>query len=150
MTLIVPTLAKSIHLVLSTAAFCVLCLAALQAMLLAIQEKQLHHKRLTGIIQKLPPLQTMETVLFRLMGLGFVLLTGVLITSIVSFENIFAPQLVHKTLFALLAWGMFAGLIVGRYYFGWRGKLAIRGTLGGFIVLGVVYFGSKALLAWLA
>jgi ABC-type uncharacterized transport system permease subunit len=85
----------------------------------------------------------METLLFRIIALGFVLLTAVLISSSLFFENIFAAHLLHKTLISLLAWGVFAGLLLGRYYFGWRGKLAIRATMSGVCVLIVIYFGSK-------
>ena len=138
----VAIVAKWVHILLATLAFSVLCLAALQAVLLAVQEKQLHHKRLTGIIQTLPPLQTMETWLFRLVGLGFILLSGLLLSSAVFFEM--TPQLLEKMLISLVAWGIFAGLLLGRYYFGWRGKVAIRATMGGVLVLIMIYAGSLA------
>jgi ABC-type uncharacterized transport system permease subunit len=37
-------------------------------------------------------------------------------------------------------------LLWGRYRFGWRGRIAIRWTLAGFLVLALAYFGSKAAL----
>jgi ABC-type uncharacterized transport system permease subunit len=140
----VPILAKWIHILLASLAIVVLCLAALQAILLAVQEKQLNHKRLTGIIQRLPPLQTMENWLFRLVGIGFILLSGLLLSSALLFE--LTPQLLQKMFVSLIAWGIFAGLLLGRYYFGWRGKVAIRATMSGVIVLIVIYFGSRLLL----
>ena len=147
MDLSVPILAKWIHILLASLAFVVLCIAALQALLLAIQEKQLHHKQLTGIIQKLPPLQTMEALLFQIILVGFILLTAALISSSLFFENIFDPHLLHKTLISFVAWGVFAGLLLGRYYLGWRGKLAIRATIGGVLMLIVIYFGSKLFIS---
>ena len=139
----VPIVAKGIHILLASLAFIVLCLAALQAGLLAIQEKQLHHKRLTGIIQRLPPLQTMETWLFRLVTIGFIILSGLLLSSALLFDM--TPKLFQKTFVSLIAWGIFAGLLLGRYYFGWRGKVAIRATMGGVIILIIIYFGSRML-----
>ena len=58
----------------------------------------------------------------------------------------FAQHLVHKTILSTIAWVLFAILIWGRYRYGWRGQIALRWTLIGFIVLGLAYFGSKAVV----
>ena len=41
---------------------------------------------------------------------------------------------------------VFAVLLWGRWRFGWRGRTAIRWTIGGFIFLMLAYFGSKFVL----
>lgn len=130
-----------VHIVLSTLAFSVLFLAALQAVLLALQEWQLHHRRLQGLVQALPPLQTMERFLFQLVSLGFVLFTLLLLTSILFFQQIFAVPLLQKTLISILAWLIFAVLLMGRKRFGWRGRTAIQWTLSGVVLLTLLYFG---------
>ncbi|MFU8798227.1 MAG: inner membrane protein YpjD [Gammaproteobacteria bacterium] len=139
----VSIVAKWVHILLATVVFIVLCLAALQAIFLAVQEKQLHHKQLTGIIQKLPPLQTMEAWLFRLISIGFILLSGLLLSSTLFFHM--TPQLLQKTIISSIAWGVFAGLLAGRHWWGWRGKCAIWATIGGVILLIMIYFGSLVL-----
>ena len=77
---------------------------------------------------------------------GFILLTLSLLTGAIFLENIFAQHLVHKTSLSLLAWIVFAILLWGRWRSGWRGRRAIRWTLGGFSVLVLAYIGSKLVL----
>jgi ABC-type uncharacterized transport system permease subunit len=84
--------------------------------------------------------------MFQLIGAGLVLLTLSLITGFLFLEDMFAQHLAHKTILSLLAWLVFAILLLGRYRSGWRGRIAIRWTLGGFISLMLAYFGSKMVL----
>lgn len=133
------------HILLSTLAFSVLCIAALQAVLLAVQEWLLRHKHAVGIMQILPPLEIMETLLFQIIGLGFVLLSIVLITSVLLFHPLWVSPLWQKTLVSLFAWLVFAVLLIGRSYYGWRGRLAIRYTLVGVLVMMLAYYGSEFL-----
>lgn len=135
-----------IHVLLSVLAYGVLTLASMQAILLAIQDRQLHKHHPGGFVRALPPLQSMETLLFQLIALGFVLLTLALTSGFVYLENLFAQHLVHKTVLSIIAWVVFAVLLWGRYRHGWRGRKALRWTLGGFLILMLAYLGSKAVL----
>jgi ABC-type uncharacterized transport system permease subunit len=135
-----------IHILSSLVAYSLLSIAALQALVLAVQEWQLHNRRPGGLIRALPPLQSMEHLLFQLITAGFVVLTLALITGFVFLENIFAQHLVHKTVLSIAAWIVFAVLLFGRLRFGWRGRTAIRWTWGGFFALMLAYFGSKLVL----
>lgn len=137
------------HILLSLAAYSLFTLAALQALVLAVQEQQLRQRHLAGLLQKLPPLQSMEAILFQLITVGFILLTIGLFTGIVFIDDIFAQHLVHKTLLSLVSWCVFATLLWGRFQYGWRGKTAIRWTLIGFLFLVLAYFGSKLVLEFL-
>ena len=134
------------HILGSMLAYSVLSIAAVQALLLAVQERHLRQRRLGGVLHALPPLQTMEILLFRLITLGFTLLSLSLLSGILFLEDIFAQHLVHKTVLSLIAWVVFAVLLWGRWRFGWRGRTAIRWTLTGFATLMLAYFGSKAVL----
>lgn len=134
------------HILTSLLAYSILGLAALQAILLAIQDHHLRNRQPGGFIRALPPLQTMEALLFQMIGAGFTLLTLALVTGFVFLEDIFAQHLVHKTVLSIAAWLVFAVLIWGRWRFGWRGRTAIRWTIGGFIFLMLAYFGSKFVL----
>ncbi|MBK1644347.1 cytochrome C biogenesis protein [Thiocapsa imhoffii] len=135
-----------IHVLLSMLAYSLLTLAAVQAILLAIQDHQLRSRHPGGFVRTLPPLQTMESLLFEMITAGFVLLTLALLSGFAFLENMLAQHLVHKTVLSLLAWLMFGGLLLGRFRRGWRGRTAIVWTLGGFAVLILAYFGSKAVL----
>ena len=137
------------HILVSMLAYSFLNIAALQALLLALQDWHLRSHHAKGLIRSLPPLQTMEKLLFQLIGAGFVLLGLSLLTGFLFVENLFAQHLVHKTVLSILAWLVFGILLAGRAFQGWRGKTAIRWTLGGFASLMLAYFGSKMVLEWI-
>jgi ABC-type uncharacterized transport system permease subunit len=134
------------HIVVSILAYSVITLAAAQAVALWLQDHALKARRVHGLIDWLPPLQTMEQLLFQLVTGGLVLLTLAIGSGAVFLDDIFAQHLVHKTVFSLSAWLIFAILLWGRHRLGWRGNTAIRWTLGGFIALMLAYFGSKFVL----
>ena len=64
-----------------------LSVAALLAILLALQERALRHRRFSGIVRALPPLTLTESLLFQLIGVGFVLLTVTLISGILFVDT---------------------------------------------------------------
>lgn len=131
--------ADFIHIFLSTFALIILVSAALQALLLASQEWVLKHKQAIGFIQYFPPLEVMEAYLFTLIAIAIVLLTLVLISSLILFYPVFEQLLWQKILLSLLAWGILLMLLIGRSYFGWRGKIAISWTLIGASLIAIVY-----------
>ena len=131
-----------IHIFLSTLALIVLCSAALQALLLASQEWILKHKQAIGRTQYCPPLEAMETHSFALISIAIVLLTLLLTTSLILFHPISEQSLWQKTFLSLLAWGVFLMLLIGRSYFGWRGKIVISWTLIGTGLIAMVYLGA--------
>jgi len=137
------------HILVSMLAYSFLNLAALQALLLALQDWHLRTHHAKGLIRSLPPLQTMEKLLFQLIAAGFALLSLSLLTGFLFVENLFAQHLVHKTVLSILAWLVFGILLAGRVRQGWRGQTAIRWTLGGFAALMLAYFGSKMVLEWI-
>ena len=136
----------SVHILSSIIAFSLLNIAALQAVLLAIQDQQLKSHPPKYFIQSLPPLQTMESLLFQMLGTGLFFLTIALVSGFIFIEDLFAQHLVHKTVLSIIAWLIFSSLLIGRLRYGWRGKTAVRWTLTGFILLLLAYFGSKLVL----
>jgi ABC-type uncharacterized transport system permease subunit len=134
------------HVLASMLAYSFLNIAAIQALLLAVQDWRLRAHRTYGFTRALPPLQTMESLLFKLIAAGLALLTLSLITGFLFVQDLFAQHLAHKTILSILAWGVFAVLLWGRHHHGWRGTIAIRWTLGGFASLMLAYFGSKMVL----
>lgn len=131
------------HILISAISYSLLTLAAIQALLLAIQNKQLRNRHPGGFVRALPPLETMECMLFRLIGFGYLLLSLSLVSGVPYTQNLLEQHLIHKTILSVSAWVVFAILLWGRWRFGWRGRTAIRWTLSGFAVLMLAYFGSK-------
>jgi ABC-type uncharacterized transport system permease subunit len=137
-----------VHFLMAMLAYSLFTLAALHAVLMAVAEKRLHRGRLTPLFAGLPPLLTMEALLFRLIHVAFVLLTLTLASGILFSETLFGKALPfnHKTVFAILSWLIFAALLAGRHLRGWRGRVALRWTLAGFGALLLAYVGSRFVL----
>ena len=82
-------------------------IAALIAVLMSVADKRLHQHTHNSLAANLPPLLGLESLLFKVLGAGFVLLTLTLAMSGILFsEEIFHKpfQLNHKNLFTLIAW----------------------------------------------
>ena len=132
-------------------AYSLFTLAALHALLMTVVERRLHGHgggSMNGLLASMPPLLSMETLLFRLISLGFLLLTLTLASGAIYSETLFgqAMKFNHKTLFAVISWLIFAALLCGRYLYGWRGRKALRWTLSGFATLLLAYIGSRFVL----
>lgn len=136
------------HLLIAMLSYSFFTIASLHVLLMALVERQLHGGALPGLLQKLPPLLTMETLLFRIIWAGFVLLTLTLASGVVFSEELFgrAAKFNHKTVFGVISWVIFAALLTGRHAYGWRGRVAVRWTLAGFLMLVLAYIGSKFVL----
>jgi ABC-type uncharacterized transport system permease subunit len=157
------------HLTLAMASYSLFTIGALHALLMALLEGTLHGDRLgrakrdaggrlerhaggpgllAGPLASLPPLLTLERLLFRILALGFALLTLTLATGAAFSEEVFgrAFRFDHKTLFAVVSWMIFGLLLTGRWRYGWRGRRALRWTLAGFITLLLAYVGSRFVL----
>lgn len=141
-------LAFRLHLLIAILSYSLFTIAALHATLMSVVERRLHHVHDSKLASNLPPLLTLESLLFRLLGLGFTLLTLTLVTGVMFSEEIFhkPAEFNHKTIFAVLSWIIYAILLGGRRLRGWRGKLAVRWTWFGFVMLLLAYVGSRFVL----
>jgi len=149
-----------LHFVIANVSYGLLALAALHAVLMLLVGRRLNAMRGPGAraaadggllgswLDTLPPLLTLEKLLFRLITAGFVLLTLTLISGVLFSEQLLnqAFRFDHKTVFAVLSWLMFGGLLVGRRLYGWRGRAALRWVLASFGSLFLAYVGSRFVL----
>lgn len=136
------------HIVISILAYSLLSLGIVQSLVLSVQERQLHGRQPARYLRSLPPVETMEKLMFQLIGLGFALLTLTVISGIFFSEQVFGKPLAltHHIVLSVFAWLAFAILLFGRLRFGWRGRHAVRWALSGFALLVLGYFGSKFVL----
>ena len=134
-----------LHFLAAMLAYSLLTLSALHAVFMGFTENALHRRLVLRGLTSLPPLMTMERLLFRMLTLGFILLSLTVGSGIFFSEALFGKPFVfdHKTLFALISWCIFATLLIGRHAWGWRGRRALRWTLAGFGVLLLAYVGSR-------
>lgn len=135
-----------IHILMSLLAYGLLSVAAIQAFFVLIQDRSLRSGHPSAVIRSLPPLQTMDQLLIQFIILGMGLLTLSIISGFYFLDDLFAQHVAHKTLLSLVAWCLFATLLLGRHIKGWRGSLASKWTLSGFAVLMLAFFGSKFVL----
>lgn len=139
-----------IHIMVSLLAYSIMLIATLQAILVNIQTTHLHRHRLNSPITSiLPPLQSMERLMFEWLMIGFVLLTVAIVTGTLYVDNLLAQHLIHKTVLTLISWLFFATLLFGHFYLGWRGQRASRLIYLGFGFLLVAFMGSKFVLEYL-
>jgi ABC-type uncharacterized transport system permease subunit len=144
-----------LHFVIANIAYGLFAIAALHAVLMLMVERRLQNMRgvarhasngwLSSWLDTLPPLLTLEKLLFRLIGAGFVLLTLTLLSGVAFNEQLVdrAFKLDHKTVFAILSWLMFGALLTARRVSGWRGRAALRWVLASFASLLLAYVGSR-------
>lgn len=133
-----------LHIALAIVAYSLFAIATLQALFLGFADRMLRRHR--PVMHFLPPLPTMEAVMFQLTLLAFVLLTLSLVLGALYTADIVGQHLAHKIAFSLIAWLIFATLVVGRWHFGWRGRHAVKYVTAGFLLLALGFFGSKIVL----
>ena len=134
------------HALLSVLAYTMLALAACQAIALALQERMIKGHRARSVIRVLPPIQTMESLLFQQIWVGFALLTLSLGSGALFLPDPFSGPASQHAVLSIASWLIFLLLLIGRHAFGWRGATATRWTFTGFALLLVAYFGSKFVL----
>jgi len=135
-----------IHIILSMVAYSVFSIAAVQAILVYLQNNNLKKRNHTILIRNLPPLLTMENILFEMIWSGTILLALAITAGFIFVDDLFAQHLVHKSLLSIFALIIFSGLLWGRKKYGWRGITASKWTLCGFGLLMLSFFGSKFVL----
>lgn len=145
-----------LHLLIALVAYGLAGVAAVHAILITVLDRQLHRpvqakgQQNTWYIalESMPPLMVQEDLLFRLIRIAFIVLTLTVLTGMavsLHITNQLFP-LDHKSLFTLLSWATFGGLLIGRKTKGWRGRIALRWTLAGFSFLLLAYTGSRFVL----
>ena len=138
-----------IHILTSIAAYSMLAMSACQSLLLAFQERSIRTKESIAMIRVLPPLETMEALLFQILALGFVLLTVAIGSGFLFLDDMFAQHIVHHTVLSSISWLAYGSLLAGHHLLGWRSSTAIRWSLTAFTLLVLGYLGSKFVIEFL-
>lgn len=135
------------HILISIAAYSIMGIATAQAILYGVQEYRFRTKKLSSLMQALPPLQVMENTLIQLLIIGFLFLSFALTSGVYFIEDVFAQHLIHKTFFAILAWSVYGILLFGHFKYGWRGQKAARFTIWAYFLLIISYLGTEVILS---
>lgn len=132
------------HWVLGVAAYGLFGAAVLHGLLLDEAERRLRSRSRVqasdaGAAPTMPLLQ-LERITFRFVQAGFVALSAAIGLGLVTAHSWRAD---HKLVLSLSAWAIFAGLLAGRYWRGWRGRHATRWLYVGTLVLLLAYVGTR-------
>jgi cytochrome c-type biogenesis protein CcsB len=113
-----------------------------------IQEHHLKSKQLRGLFQRLPSLQILDEVNYRLITLGFPLLTLAIITGAIWAESAWGSywRWDPKEVWSLITWLIYALVLHVRLTAGWRGRKAAILSIMGFISVMFTFFGVNLLL----
>lgn len=134
-----------LHLALGVASYGLFAAAAVHAWLMMRVEQSMRQGAEGGAGL---PLLTLERLTFRFARAGFALLSATLIAGLFFSETLYGQpvRFDHKTVFSILAWVVFALLLLGRARFGWRGRKAVRVLYAGSVLLLLGYVGSRFVL----
>jgi ABC-type transport system involved in cytochrome c biogenesis permease subunit len=124
--------------VLGLVAFALAFVAGIAYML---QERLLRRRQLSGVFQRLPSLDILDTMGLRAVLAGFPLLTFGMITGTFWLLRAEGSEFYVSQALGLVAWAIFAGVIVLRVAAGWRGRKAALGTMMGFLFTLLVLVG---------
>jgi ABC-type uncharacterized transport system permease subunit len=129
-----------LHFVLGVASYGLFGAAVLHAALLGTAERRLRLRSAAAPEAGGMPLLQLERLTFRFVEAGFAVLTATLLLGVLTSVH---WQWDHKTVFSLLGWAVFAGLLIGRRLRGWRGQRATRWLYAGAALLLLAYVGSR-------
>lgn len=137
-----------LHIGTSLIAYGMFAIVTLLAVLILWLSRDLHKRRFSSLVVFLPPLLSLEKLMFQGMWLGFVLLSISVIGGTLFSETVFGRSVVynHKFVFGILSWLIYGGLLLKRVMVAWRGKHAAIWTIIGFFSLMLAYIGSKFVL----
>ena len=138
-----------LHWALGIAAYGLLAAAVAHGWLMQRAEGQM--RQATQAVEGGVPLLTLERLMFRFLGAGFVLLTLTMLAGAFFGEQLYGASYTgwrwdHKRVFTLLSWLTFGTLLAGRWWFGWRGRRAVRVLYIGAALLLLGYVGSRFVL----
>ena len=139
----------ALHWAMGIAAYGLFGAAVLHGVMLWSAERSLHRRKgaVAGVSRSLP-LLTLEKLTYRLAGVGFVMLTASLIFAATFSDKLFGKpfELNHQTVFGIASWMIFAVLMGGRVFLGWRGSRALAWLFAGSAFLLLTYVGSRFVL----
>jgi ABC-type uncharacterized transport system permease subunit len=129
-----------LHWILGVSSYGLFGAAVLHAAMLDAAESRLRLRAAGPAAAFGMPLLQLERLTFRFVEAGFVVLSAALL---LGMATTIRWHWDHKTVFSLLGWGVFAALLVGRRFWGWRGRRATRWLYAGAVLLLLAYVGSR-------
>ncbi|MCK5426540.1 MAG: c-type cytochrome biogenesis protein CcsB [Thermodesulfovibrionia bacterium] len=123
-------------------------LAAGVGVMYLIQERNVKSKHPSALFKRLPSLQILDEINYRLISLGFPLLTLAIITGVIWANTAWGTywRWDPKEVWSLITWLVYALVLHLRLTIGWRGKKAAGLSILGFILVIFTFFGVTLFL----
>jgi ABC-type uncharacterized transport system permease subunit len=136
-----------IHIAVALAGLALFALGFGVAVMYLLLEREVKAKRLGAMFRRLPSLDLLDRLTYRLVVLGFVFLSCTIVSgalfvpaSAAGTPFFFQP----KQAFSLIAWGLVAAVVLLRHSVGWRGRKVAVATMASFVLLASAYAGVFA------
>ncbi|MDO4248818.1 MAG: cytochrome c biogenesis protein CcsA [Neisseria sp.] len=144
----VSNLPFMLHIGTSLVAYSMFAIVTLLAVLILWLSRDLHQHKFSPLVAFLPPLLSLEKLMFQGMWAAFALLTVSVVSGTFFSEEVFGRPFAftHKSVFGILSWLIYGALLLKRSMMGWRGRRAAIWTIIGFVSLMLAYVGSKFVL----
>ncbi len=133
----------SVHLVFSFLALAIFALSFILGIMFIIEEFQLKYKVLPKLFLKMPSLDSLERVHARALSVGFILLTGGIVSGAGWAKSVTGYYFFEdaRQLWAIIAWLIYALFLQSRLLAGWRGRRGVILSLIGFVVVLFTFLG---------
>jgi ABC-type uncharacterized transport system permease subunit len=114
------------HIILILTGYSALFFSFIASVLYLFHERSLKKKHLNGIGGKLPALETIDSIGYRLLLIGFPFMTfGLIAGSVIAQLQYGAKYFLDpKVVLSLLMWGVYMLILFTRWNSGWRGRRA--------------------------
>lgn len=132
-----------IHLGLAFLAFASFLVSFVIGIGFILVEGRIKAKDLGGLVRKLPPLEVLDSIHYKALGLGLLLLTASIIAGAVLNKNVLGVFISSdpKQLWILFTWFLYALFLELRNRIGWRGRRGIVLSVLGFVIVVLGFFG---------
>lgn len=133
------------HFVLMIVSFLAFTVSLVSGFFFLLQESQLKNHRITSFVRRLPALETMYGIHYKILTFGFVFLSiGMLVGAGLSKsrEGLFFTG-DPKEIGALVTWALYAVFLNMRLKVGWRGRKGILLSLLGFLAVILTFLGLQ-------
>ena len=138
-----------IHVTLAFSGNAVFTVAFVAGVMYLLQERMLKSKNFSGLYHRLPSLQTLDSINYKCLTIGFPLMTMGIVSGAVWANSAWGGywRWDPKETWALITWFLYAALLHGRLSTGWRGRKAAIFAIIGFLCLLFTFFGVNLFLS---
>lgn len=127
----------AVHALIALGGYAIFALAFVAALMYLLQERHLRRKDFDVVYQRLPSLETLDSLTYRLVIYGFPLLSMAIVTAAIWARTVWGVPWFQepKAIWTLFIWAVYAAYIVARVRGGWRGRKSAYLVVAGFLAV---------------